>query len=102
VHADECGGYCVRADCRTLRDHPLRHFDRLGAGAGEVERNLREEKAADRKLTAVAEARVNKGSRGRHTKTKVGREAALDRSAQGLEGTAKSRKRPATSRRRAS
>ena len=51
---------------RALRDHPLRHADRLGEAARPqrlrrlLQQNLEEEKATDKKLTAIAESRVNR------------------------------------------
>jgi ferritin-like metal-binding protein YciE len=66
-----------------------------------LERNLREEKAADRKLTAIAEARVNKGST-RKTRTAAKRTATRRAGRKVAKAAAKPRKRPAASRRRAS
>ena len=49
----------------ALRDHPLRHADRLGQATrsrglrGVLQQNLDEEKATDKKLTAMAESKVN-------------------------------------------
>jgi ferritin-like metal-binding protein YciE len=63
-----------------------------------LERNLREEKAADKKLSAIAEARVNKGSTRKKTPTKSA--GARRRKVSKL--PAKPRKRPAAQRRRAS
>lgn len=65
-----------------------------------LERNLREEKAADRKLTAIAEARVNKGSSSR-TRSAAKRGGAR-RTARKVAKTPVKRKRPAAQRRRAS
>ena len=57
----------LRPGGRALRDHPLRHADRLGAqgSAGPdcaevLEQTLDEEKATDAKLTQLAEARLNR------------------------------------------
>lgn len=68
-----------------------------------LERNLREEKAADKKLTVVAESRVNRGSmrklrkpaKRRLTRATAGRKVKASRVA------AKTRKRSAAQRRRA-
>ena len=46
---------------RALRDRPLRHVDRLGGSVGHddvvrlLNTNLNEEKAADKKLSSIAE-----------------------------------------------
>ena len=61
-----CGPDRRRAGGRALRDHPLRHADRLGARSSArsavgklLTTTLNEEKAADKKLTAIAEKKVN-------------------------------------------
>jgi ferritin-like metal-binding protein YciE len=63
-----------------------------------LERNLREEKAADKKLSAIAEARVNKGSarKGRATAKRATTRRKV------AKAPAKPRKRPTASRRKAS
>ena len=67
-----------------------------------LERNLREEKAADKKLTAIAEARVNKGGarkNGKRTKAATARRRTARKVSK---AAAKPRKRPVAQRRRAS
>jgi hypothetical protein len=59
------GGPIRRADqrgasCRALQDHALRQPDRLGNDCASILRKtLDEEKATDKKLTTLAESRVN-------------------------------------------
>jgi len=106
----------VVASAQAVEHYEITRYGTLIAWAQELgkdelvpllERNLREEKAADKKLTAVAEARINKGSRGGRGRRKV---STKRRTAGGRKVTArkvakapaKPRKRPATSRRRAS
>ena len=56
----------VGAGRRALRDHALRHADRLGQAARPrglrqlLQQNLDEEKATDQKLTTMAESKVNR------------------------------------------
>ncbi len=103
----------VVASAQAVEHYEITRYGTLIAWAQELgkdevvpllERNLREEKAADKKLSAVAEARVNKGSRGRRgkvsTKRRTGGRKVTARKV--AKAPAKPRKRPATSRRRAS
>jgi len=99
----------VVASAQAVEHYEITRYGTLIAWAQELgkdevvpllERNLREEKAADKKLTAVAEARVNKGSRSRRGKVSTKRRATSARKV--VKAPAKPRKRPATSRRRAS
>ncbi len=82
----------IVASAQAVEHYEITRYGTLIAWAQELgkdevvplfERNLREEKAADKKLTSIAEARVNKGSsRGRvgsHGKRKVARAAAKRR-----------------------
>jgi len=104
----------VVASAQAVEHYEITRYGTLIAWAHELgkdelvpllERNLREEKAADKKLTIVAEARVNRGSRGRR-KVSTKRRTAGVRKAAGVrklaKAPAKQRKRPAASRRRAS
>jgi len=104
----------VVASAQAVEHYEITRYGTLIAWAHELgkdelvpllERNLREEKAADKKLTIVAEARVNRGSRGRH-KVSTKRRTAGVRKAAGVrklaKAPAKQRKRPAALRRRAS
>ena len=57
------------ASGRALRDDPLRHVDRMGENPGPAglrpkscQQNLAEEKAADEKLTTLAENEVNRAA----------------------------------------
>ena len=104
----------VVASAQAVEHYEITRYGTLIAWAQELgkdevvpllERNLREEKAADKKLSAVAEARVNKGSRGRRGKVSTKRRTAGGRKVTArkvAKAPAKPRKRPATSRRRAS
>ena len=64
MRADRC-----RAGGRALRDHALRDADRMGEAARPqrlrdvLQQNLNEEKAADKKLTDLAESKLNSESR---------------------------------------
>jgi ferritin-like metal-binding protein YciE len=101
----------VVASAQAVEHYEIARYGTLIAWATELgkdevvpllERNLREEKAADKKLTAIAEARVNKGgSRKNAKRTKTG--AARRPTARKVSKAAtKPRKRPAAQRRRAS
>jgi ferritin-like metal-binding protein YciE len=99
----------IVASAQAVEHYEISRYGTLIAWAQELgkdqvvpllERNLREEKAADKKLSAVAEARVNKGST-RSARAKSG--AAARRPARKVAKAAtKPRKRPASTRRRAS
>ncbi len=101
----------VVASAQAVEHYEITRYGTLIAWASELgketvipllERNLREEKAADKKLSAIAEARVNKGST-RSARAKSG--SATRRSTRGrkvAKAAAKPRKRPASQRRRAS
>lgn len=100
----------VVAAAQSVEHYEITRYGTLIAWATELgkdvvvpylERNLREEKAADKKLSAIAEARVNKGTGRRSAKSaKAGgaRRAARKSS----KAATKPRKRPAAQRRRAS
>ena len=92
----------VVASAQAVEHYEITRYGTLIAWAKELgkdaviplfEQNLREEKAADKKLSAIAEARVNKGR-------KTTRRAPARRAAS--KAPAKPRKRPAAQRRRAS
>jgi ferritin-like metal-binding protein YciE len=96
----------VVASAQAVEHYEITRYGTLIAWARELgkdevvplfEKNLREEKAADKKLTAVAEARVNKGST-RKTRTAAKRGATRRKVAK---TPAKPRKRPAAAKRRA-
>ena len=102
----------VVASAQAVEHYEITRYGTLIAWATELgkddvvpylERNLREEKAADKKLSAIAEARVNKGNErkpARATKAKAG---GARRSARKVsKAAAKPRKRPSAQRRRAS
>jgi ferritin-like metal-binding protein YciE len=99
----------VVASAQAVEHYEITRYGTLIAWAQELgkdkvvplfERNLREEKAADKKLTAIAEARVNKGTaRPSRDKGAAGRRATQRKVAKA--GT-KPRKRPTAQRRRAS
>jgi len=100
----------VVASAQAVEHYEISRYGTLIAWATELgkdevvpllERNLREEKAADKKLTAIAEARVNRGStrkNGKRTKPAARRATARKVS----KAPARTRKRPAAQRRRAS
>lgn len=97
----------IVASAQAVEHYEITRYGTLIAWAQELgkdevvpllERNLREEKAADKKLSAVAEARVNKGS-GRKARTTTKRGVARRKVSK---VAAKPRKRPAAARRRAS
>ncbi len=97
----------IVASAQAVEHYEITRYGTLIAWAQELgkdevvplfERNLREEKAADKKLSAVAEARVNKGST-RPSRTAAQRAGARRKVAK---AAAKPRKRPAAQRRRAS
>lgn len=97
----------VVASAQAVEHYEITRYGTLIAWAQELgkdevvpllERNLREEKAADKKLTALAEARVNKGS-SRKSRAATKRGAARRKVAK---APAKPRKRPTAARRRAS
>jgi ferritin-like metal-binding protein YciE len=101
----------VVASAQAVEHYEITRYGTLIAWATELgmdaviplfERNLREEKAADKKLSAIAEARVNKSS---ERKRRTAKSAAARRSTpvrKVAKTAAKPRKRPAASRRRAS
>jgi ferritin-like metal-binding protein YciE len=97
----------VIASAQAVEHYEITRYGTLIAWAKELgkdevvplfERNLREEKAADKKLTAVAEARVNKGS-ARKDRTTAKRATTRRKVAK---SPAKPRKRPGAAKRRAS
>ncbi len=103
----------VVASAQAVEHYEITRYGTLIAWAKELgkdavvpllERNLREEKAADRKLSAIAEARVNKGST-RRTGSGAKSAAAVRRPTKARKvskAPAKPRKRPTPARRRAS
>ena len=106
-HGNRCCRHRLGRGRRALRDHgtliawatELRKDDVVAL----LERNLREEKAADKKLSTIAEARVNKGSRrklAKRRKSGVGARRVTVRKVS--KAPVKARKRPAAQRRRAS
>ena len=99
----------VVASAQAVEHYEITRYGTLIAWAQELgkdelvpllERNLREEKAADKKLTAVAEARVNKRSRGGR-RSKVSTKRRTTGARRIAKAPAKPRKRPVASRRRA-
>ncbi len=102
----------IIASAQAVEHYEITRYGTLIAWAEELgkdevipllERNLKEEKAADKKLTTVAETRVNGGS------TRKSRSNSKRRTARGTtvrrkvaKYSAKPRKRPAAQRRRAS
>ena len=101
----------VVASAQAVEHYEITRYGTLIAWATELgkldvvplfERNLREEKAADRKLSAIAEARVNKGSGRKSAKTTKGGGARRTAARKVSKVAAKPRKRPAAPRRRAS
>ena len=99
----------VIASAQAVEHYEITRYGTLIAWAQELgkdeviplfERNLREEKAADKKLTAIAEARVNKGtaraSSDKRSSTRAGARRKVAKTA------TKPRKRPGAPRRRAS
>lgn len=103
----------VVASAQAVEHYEITRYGTLIAWAKELgkdevvplfERNLREEKAADKKLSAIAEARVNKGSSSKTGKS-VKSAGATRRSTSARKVSkvpVKPRKRPATQKRRAS
>jgi ferritin-like metal-binding protein YciE len=102
----------VIASAQAVEHYEITRYGTLIAWATELrkdevvtllERNLREEKAADKKLSAIAEARVNKGSSrklAKRRKSGVGARRVTVRKAS--KAPVKARKRPTAQRRRAS
>jgi ferritin-like metal-binding protein YciE len=102
----------VIASAQAVEHYEITRYGTLIAWATELrkdevvtllERNLREEKAADKKLSAIAEARVNKGSSrklAKRRKSGVGARRVTVREAS--KAPVKARKRPTAQRRRAS
>jgi ferritin-like metal-binding protein YciE len=97
----------IVASAQAVEHYEITRYGTLIAWAQELgkdevvplfERNLREEKAADKKLTSIAEARVNKGS----TRGKRGAARRSTRARKVAKPGAKPRKRPTAQRRRAS
>ena len=97
----------VIASAQAVEHYEITRYGTLIAWAQELgkdevvplfERNLREEKAADKKLTSIAEARVNKGS----TRGKRSAARRSTRARKVAKPGAKPRKRPTAQRRRAS
>jgi ferritin-like metal-binding protein YciE len=94
----------IVASAQAVEHYEITRYGTLIAWAQELgkdevvplfERNLREEKAADKKLTSIAEARVNKGS----TRGKRGAARRSTRARKVARPGAKPRKRPAQRRR---
>jgi len=102
----------VIAGAQAVEHYEITRYGTLIAWAHELgkdevvpllERNLREEKAADKKLTAIAEQRVNKGSKRKTATKRRTSSGTRSRTARKVaKAPAKPRKRPAASRRRAS
>ena len=101
----------VVASAQAVEHYEITRYGTLIAWATELgkldvvplfERNLREEKAADKKLSAIAEARVNKGTGRRLAKPSKARGARRAASRKVSKAASKPRKRPAAQRRRAS
>jgi ferritin-like metal-binding protein YciE len=101
----------VVAAAQSVEHYEITRYGTLIAWATELgkddvvpylERNLREEKAADKKLSAIAEARVNKGSGRRSATTSKTRGARRGTARKVSKAAAKPRKLPAAARRRAS
>ncbi|MDP1911263.1 MAG: DUF892 family protein, partial [Hyphomicrobium sp.] len=99
----------VVASAQAVEHYEITRYGTLIAWAKELgkdaviplfEQNLREEKAADKKLSAIAEARVNKGGARKTARNVPARRAAATRKVS--KAPAKARKRPAAQRRRAS
>jgi ferritin-like metal-binding protein YciE len=100
----------IVASAQAVEHYEITRYGTLIAWAEELgkdeviplfERNLREEKAADKKLSAIAEARVNKGS----TRSSRGKRRSTRRTSRArkvAKTAARPRKRPAGQRRRAS
>ena len=101
----------VVASAQAVEHYEITRYGTLIAWATELgkldvvplfERNLREEKAADKKLSAIAEARVNKGAGRGSAKPSKARGARRAAARKVSKAAAKPRKRPAAQRRRAS
>lgn len=102
----------IIASAQAVEHYEITRYGTLIAWAEELgkdevipllERNLKEEKAADKKLTTVAETRVNGGSTRKsrsNSKRRTARGATVRRKV--AKYSAKPRKRPAAQRRRAS
>jgi ferritin-like metal-binding protein YciE len=99
----------VVASAQAVEHYEITRYGTLIAWAKELgkdavipllEQNLREEKAADKKLSAIAEARVSKGGARKTARNVPARRAAATRKVS--KAPAKARKRPAAQRRRAS
>ena len=91
----------VVASAQAVEHYEIARYGTLIAWATELgkdevvpllERNLREEKAADKKLSAIAEARVNKGTNQKNGRRKTSARRKV------AKAPAKARKRPATRR----
>ena len=101
----------VIASAQAVEHYEIARYGTLIAWATELgkdevvpllERNLREEKAADKKLTAIAEARVNKSGARKNAKRTKAATARRPASRKVSKAPTKPRKRPAAQRRRAS
>ncbi len=101
----------VIASAQAVEHYEIARYGTLIAWATELgkdevvpllERNLREEKAADKKLTAIAEARVNKSGPRKNAKRTKAATARRPASRKVSKAPTKPRKRPAAQRRRAS
>ena len=101
----------VVASAQAVEHYEITRYGTLIAWATELgkdevvpllERNLREEKAADKKLSAIAEARVNKGGARKSAKRANAPAARRATARKVSKAPAKPRKRPAAQRRRAS
>jgi ferritin-like metal-binding protein YciE len=101
----------VVASAQAVEHYEITRYGTLIAWATELgkldvvplfERTLREEKAADKKLSAIAEARVNKGTGRKSAKTPKAGGARRTAARKVSKAAAKPRKRPAAQRRRAS
>jgi ferritin-like metal-binding protein YciE len=101
----------VIASAQAVEHYEISRYGTLIAWATELgkdevvpllERNLREEKAADRKLTAIAEARVNKGGARKNGKRRKPVAARRPTAPKVSRTPARPRKRPTAQRRRAS